>query len=124
MARSRRAAPSSPRQAAQTPPPFSRTKWTRRVPRPVLIGHVASLTTGGADYAGPGAGGPSWAFLAAVCGTVPPPPPPFPPRTKWTRRVPHPVLIGHAVCLVQVAAGLAALAGTLALLHKAGVLKT
>jgi len=27
-------------------------------------------------------------------GAVPPPP-----RTKWTRRVPHPVLIGHAVCL-------------------------
>ena len=26
-----------------------------------------------------------------------------PPRTKWTRRVPHPVLIGHASCLVQVA---------------------
>ena len=25
-----------------------------------------------------------------------------PPRTRWTRRVPHPVLIGHAVCLVQV----------------------
>ena len=24
-----------------------------------------------------------------------PPPPPPPPRTKWTRRVPHPVLIGH-----------------------------
>ena len=24
-------------------------------------------------------------------------PPPPPPRTKWTRRVPHPVLIGHAV---------------------------
>ena len=24
------------------------------------------------------------------------PPPPLPPRTKWTRRVPHPVLIGHA----------------------------
>ena len=23
-------------------------------------------------------------------------PPPVPPRTKWTRRVPHPVLIGHA----------------------------
>ena len=23
-----------------------------------------------------------------------------PPRTEWTRRVPHPVLIGHAVCLV------------------------
>jgi hypothetical protein len=28
---------------------------------------------------------------------VPPPPPP--PRTKWTRRVPHPVLIGHAASL-------------------------
>jgi len=24
------------------------------------------------------------------------PPPPPPPRTNWTRRVPHPVLIGHA----------------------------
>ena len=23
------------------------------------------------------------------------------PRTKWTRCVPHPVLIGHAACLVQ-----------------------
>jgi len=26
------------------PPPPSRTKWTRRVPHPVLIGHVASFT--------------------------------------------------------------------------------
>ena len=25
--------------------------------------------------------------------------PPPPPRTKWTRRVPHPVLIGHAASL-------------------------
>ena len=25
-------------------PPPSRTKWTRRVPHPVLIGHAASLT--------------------------------------------------------------------------------
>jgi len=30
--------------------------------------------------------------------------PPPPPRTKWTRRVPHPVLIGHAASLSQVAA--------------------
>jgi hypothetical protein len=29
-------------------------------------------------------------------------PPPRPPRTKWTRRVPHPVLIGHAASLSQV----------------------
>ena len=28
---------------------------------------------------------------------------PPPPRTKWTRRVPHPVLIGHAASLSQVA---------------------
>ena len=33
---------------------------------------------------------------------LPPPPPPLLPRTRWTRRVPHPVLIGHAACLVQV----------------------
>ena len=29
------------------------------------------------------------------------PPPPPPPRTKWTRRVPHPVLIGHISSLSQ-----------------------
>ena len=34
--------------------------------------------------------------------TLPPPLPP--PRTKWTRRVPHPVLIGHAASLSQAAA--------------------
>ena len=33
-------------------------------------------------------------FLASVSI---PPPPPF--RTKWSRRVPHPVLIGHAASL-------------------------
>ena len=27
--------------------------------------------------------------------------PPPPPRTKWTRRVPHPVLIGHAASLTR-----------------------
>jgi hypothetical protein len=30
--------------AARRPPPPPRTKWTRRVPHPVLIGHAASLT--------------------------------------------------------------------------------
>ena len=29
---------------ALAPPPPSHTKWTRRVPHPVLIGHAASLT--------------------------------------------------------------------------------
>ena len=28
--------------------------------------------------------------------------PPHPSRTKWTRRVPHPVLIGHTASLSQV----------------------
>ena len=37
------------------------------------------------------------------------PPPPPPPRTKWTRHVPHPVLIGHAASLSQVAAAAARL---------------
>ena len=32
-------------------------------------------------------------------GAPPPPPPPSPPRTNRTRRVPHPVLIGHAASL-------------------------
>jgi hypothetical protein len=32
------------RQTRPTPPPPPRTKWTRRVPHPVLIGHAASLT--------------------------------------------------------------------------------
>ena len=40
-----------------------------------------------------------WARTAAVL-FVPPPPPPLP-RTKWTRRVPHPVLIGHAASLTR-----------------------
>ena len=32
------------RAGSPPPPPPSRTKWTRRVPRPVLIGHAASPT--------------------------------------------------------------------------------
>ena len=52
-----------------------------------------------------GAGSPGALRVSDGCRWRPvarPPPPPPPPRTKWTRRVPHPVLIGHAVCLVQV----------------------
>jgi hypothetical protein len=37
--------PAAPSTCARPPPPPSpRTKWTRRVPHPVLIGHAASLT--------------------------------------------------------------------------------
>jgi len=38
-------------------------------------------------------------FPAALLLTPTSPPPPSPPRTKWTRRVPYPVLIGHAASL-------------------------
>ena len=37
------------------------------------------------------------AILGSYLPTGTPPTPPS--RTKWTRRVPHPVLIGHAVSL-------------------------
>ena len=37
-----------------------------------------------------------WGLAGARAGCPPPPPPP---RTKWTRRVPRPVLIGHAASL-------------------------
>ena len=36
-------------------------------------------------------------YVSEASGESPPPPPP--PRTKWPRRVPHPVLIGHAASL-------------------------
>jgi len=38
---------------AHGPPPPSRTKWTRRVPHPVLIGHAASLSKGPSHARGP-----------------------------------------------------------------------
>ena len=46
-------------------------------------------------------------FRQVACGAAHPPPPPPLPRTKWTHRVPHPVLIGHAASLSQVACGAA-----------------
>jgi len=45
---------------------------------------------------------------------------PPPPRTKWTRRVPHPVLIGHAVSLTPYQGGVHLESGLL-LLRRAGV---
>ena len=78
------------------PPPPSRTKWTRRVPHPVLIGHAACRRSKSA--------GAPWRTTTrpsrrcgprARCLPRPALPSP-PPRTKWTRRVPHLVLIGHA----------------------------
>ena len=53
----------------------------------------------------PAAAGAAGAAGAAAAGGRPPPPPP---RTKWTRRVPHPVLIGHAASLTRTDGGRAA----------------
>ena len=134
------------------PPPPPRTKWTRRVPHPVLIGHAASLTPytrlprearaslsdthppppceahASRPHAPSSRTRPSHASLTRArpaparaprpshthmrrnanppttrpqaCRDADAVPPPPSLRTKWTRRVPHPVLIGHAVCLV------------------------
>ena len=87
------------------PPPFTRTKRTRRVPHPVLIGHAASLSQVPrfcgvqtlAQSINESINRPRTSGLSA-------PPPPLS-RTKWTRRVPHPVLIGHVSSSQKVAAG-------------------
>jgi hypothetical protein len=108
-----------------------RSDWTRCVPRPVLFGRAASLAlyypdtlrlcwTPGRHHAPEaavvlkplyslwqrlrggaalrGAHGPRAKGEGARVAAGPPPPP----RTQWTRRVPHPVLIGHAASLSQV----------------------
>ena len=54
------------------PPPPPRTKWTRRVPHPVPIGHAASLTTYQSDTPRPS------------------------PRANRTRRVPHPAGVSRS----------------------------
>ena len=74
--------------AARSAPNFTREAQARRD-----ASRIAALGTR-ADCAG---------LSAQGC-----PPPPLPPRTKWTRRVPHPVLIGHAASLTPVLIGHAA----------------
>jgi hypothetical protein len=54
-----------------------------------------------------GAGPPRRAGAGAGPPAAGPPPPP--PRTKWTRRVPHPVLIGHAASTTRRTRGAPAL---------------
>jgi hypothetical protein len=104
--RRRRAVPPRP-----PPPPSPCTNWTRLVLRPVLSGHVSSFADercrparapflGRRSPAGSspreGAGRTPRAAAGAGAPLTGRPPPP---RTKWTRRVPHPVLIGHAASL-------------------------
>ena len=71
--------------------------WSHSRPRPCSPARPAPPRActgrGGAERGGAG---------RARCGRVWTAPPP--PRTKWTRRVPHPVLIGHAASLSQVRA--------------------
>jgi hypothetical protein len=62
----------------------------------------ANKAEAGADNGSKGAGAAEGAHavraaLGELAGASPPPP--TPPRTKWTRRVPHSVLIGHAASL-------------------------
>ena len=95
-------------------PPPPRTKWTRRVPHPVLIGHAASLTQATSNTVSAhmllraddlAQTGTVPASLRAHCRVLALPEPdavaiaaarlfqarsPPPLRTKWTRRVPHP----------------------------------
>jgi len=70
-------------------PPAMRTRWSE-TPSPSRL-RLRSRKRGAGAVSRPRGGG------------FPPPPPP---RTKWTRRVPHPVLIGHAASLTVAALGL------------------
>jgi hypothetical protein len=112
----------SPSPNPLSPPP--RTKWTRRVPHPVLIGHAASLSQVSSRSRSSSPPYPLLPPFPTPPGLNPDPhawqidldpfgspvrpcarPTPSPPRTKWTRRVPHPVLIGHAASLTPVLIG-------------------
>ena len=77
--------------AAPPPPPPSRTKWTRLVHPSVLTGHGARWQAG---FAPARAGNWRWS-QDLTAEEEEEEPPPSPPRTKWTRRVPHPILTGH-----------------------------
>jgi hypothetical protein len=106
-------------------PPPSRTDWTRLVPPSVLTGHVSprpapslGVKRDATRWSGPDPPRPlprdtltrdtPGGILGHGAQVRPPPLP----RTKWTRRVPHPVLIGHAASLSQ---GRSALPGHVAL---------
>ena len=79
--------PARPPRRWPRPPPRLPRAWARRRPRERALRSGCWRRASGAILRG-----------AARCRRPPPPPPP--PRTKWTRRVPHPVLIGHAASLI------------------------
>ena len=57
---------------------------------------LARVVTGGVVARAAALDGPALAGAWEALGELGLPPPPPPLRTEWTRRVPHPVLIGHA----------------------------
>jgi hypothetical protein len=67
--------------------PRARSRWT------TCCATRTSWRTGGSTGASARSRRPSCAVSPTSCRLRPPPP--GPPRTKWTCRVPHPVLIGH-----------------------------
>ena len=84
--RASRAGTRDHRARAGTAPPRVAAQWLKLQAAP------APATSGSASRATRPRSTPA---RSALCSAALPPPP----RTKWTRRVPHPVLIGHAVSL-------------------------
>jgi hypothetical protein len=85
-----------------TPPPPPRTKWTRRVPHPVPIGHAASPPRAAQASSARSASGGSASGRAGSCGCAPRPSPPSPRYKSDAHLSPPPLLslppvqIGHA----------------------------
>jgi hypothetical protein len=70
---------------SQSPPP-PRTKWTRRVPHPVLIGHAARPSHP-RPLPHPAAAAPASRLTLCRADSQVSPAPPLPSRTNWTRLV-------------------------------------
>ena len=75
------------------PAPAARRRARPRLTRGAGQGARRARRTAGATICRPGPAS------ARVLFDAPLPPPPLPPRAEWTRRVPPPVLIGHAASL-------------------------
>jgi hypothetical protein len=90
-----------PHQTRHSAPRRAGKRWTRSSPPPPTLlptTHPTVLSLRQAMDKKYGFGGRGKTLSKRNTFESPPPPP----RTKWTRRVPHPVLIGHAASLSQV----------------------
>jgi hypothetical protein len=97
--RSARGRPSAARRRRAPLPLRSAASGMRRQAAPAVVGGGGAARRRGGG-AGGGGGGVGGGRGGGARGFAPPPPPLF--RTNRTRRVPHPVLIGHAASLSQV----------------------